>query len=178
MAESLQPKAGRPRVVAAAVIPARRAAILRLLGEVVAAGGSALLVTADGRPPPGVPDGVEVLDLAATERRVGVNTVLSRSPTRLARRLAGRPGHGPALVWKRWSRSGPYRAVRPWLLWRALRRHLDVVDVDRVDHVLLVGLESWPVAWQLCRRNPATTYAWEIPAEVYQRAGRRPPVPA
>jgi hypothetical protein len=61
------------------------------------------------------------------------------------------------------------------VLWRALRRHLDVVDVDRLDHLVIVALESWPITWQLCRLQPAASYAWDVPDEVYERAGRRPP---
>jgi hypothetical protein len=169
---------GRPRVVAVAVVTSRRDRAVRALGEVMAAGGSALLITADGSVAPDLPDGVQTLDLAASERAVGLHPLLTRSPVRFARRLTGGSVSGPTPAWRWWSQARPYRAVRPWVLWRALRRHLDVVAVDRVDHLVIVGIESWPIVWHLCRRNPSITYGWGVPAEVYQRAGRRPPVPA
>lgn len=166
---------GRPRVVAVCITPARRANAVRLLGQVIAAGGSAVLVTADGCVPDDLPDGVEAIDLAVDERRVGVHTLLVASPMQLVRRLARRPSGGPATAWLIWSGSRPYRAVRPWVLWRALRRRLDVVDVDRLDHVVILALESWPITWQLCKRQPGATYGWDVPDEVYERVGRHPP---
>lgn len=166
---------GRPRVVAVCVVPARREHAVRVLGEVVAGGGSALLITADGRVPPNLPEGVEAIDLVAEERRVGVHRLLVRSPVRRLRRLSGRSAPGVAMPWRVWRGSRAYGAIRPWVLWRALRRRLDVVDVDRLDHVVIVALESWPITWQLCRRQPRATYAWHVPAEVYERAGRQAP---
>lgn len=148
----------RPLVVAVAVVPARRTPVVALLNRVVAAGGSAVLVTADGTAPDAHP-GIETIDLARTERRVGVNAV-----TGLA-----------APVWRSWRASPPYRAVRPWMLWRALRRHLDRLDVAAVDHVVIVALESWPITWQLCRRGSGTTYGWDVPGEVFERFGRAAP---
>ena len=165
----------RPRVVAAAVVPRRHGPVIAFLGEVVAGGGSALMVTADGARPSGLAAGVESIDLVATERRLGLHPLIARSPWRVARRLAGRPKKGPTWAWSAWSRSKPYRAARPWMLWRALRRHLDAVDPEHVDHLILVGIESWPVAWHLTRRNPAITVGWDVPAEVWQRVGRAAP---
>lgn len=58
------PLAGHPRVVAAAVEPARRGPVVAALNRVVAGGGSAVLVTADGgERPAGLHDAVQVLDL-------------------------------------------------------------------------------------------------------------------
>ncbi len=168
----------RPRVLAAAVVPRRHGPVIKALGEVVAGGGSAVMVTADGARPSGLAPGVESIDLVATERRLGLHPLLARSPWRVARRLAGRPKPGPTAAWSTWSRSRPYRAARPWMLWRALRRHLDAVDPGSVDHLILVGTESWPIAWHLTRRNPAITVGWDVPAEVWQRAGRPTPQPA
>lgn len=156
---------GRPRVVAAAVEPARRSAVIAALNQVVAAGGSALLVTADGRArPPGLAPEVETLDLAAGERQLGLNRLLVRDLARLLDRLAGRPVRGgvaPAWGWVRASK--PYRMLRPWLLWRVLRRRLAEVRVGDVDHVIIVHQNSWPIAWQLHHRNPAITIAYELP---------------
>jgi len=167
----------RPRVLGVCIGPARRAAVVRMLGEVVASGGSALLVTADGAVAADLPDGVEALDLVAEERQVGVHRVISRSPVRLARRLAGRPAvPGPSLAWRAWSRSRPYRAIRPWVQWRALRRRLDVVDLDSSDHLVIVSVDSWPITWQLCRLRAELSYGWDVPDELYQRVGLTPPV--
>jgi hypothetical protein len=142
------PSGRRPRVVAAAVEPVRRAGVIEMLNRVVAAGGSGVLVTADGSPrPEGLADAVAAIDLVAGERRLGLNL------------LAGlHPG-----VWRRYRNSKPYRVLRPWLLWRVLRRRLDVVRVGDVDHVLIVHQNSWPIAWQLHHRNPAISIAYELP---------------
>lgn len=168
---------GRPRVVAAAVDPARRTAVVEKLNQVVAAGGSALLITADGGVGTEELSGdVETLDLCAGERKLGLNRALVRDPSRLVARLTGRPvPSGPAPGWSRVSASKPYRMIRPWLLWRVLRRRLAQVRVGDVDHVVIVHQNSWPIAWQLHRRNPAVTIAYEIPDEVWLRAGRRAP---
>jgi hypothetical protein len=165
-------------VVAAAVEPARRAAVVAVLNQVVAAGGSALLVTADGGArTPGLAEEVEMLDLATHERTIGLNRLLVRDPARLLARVTGRPVKGgPAPAWARVRASKPYRMVRPWLLWRVLRQHLAQVRVGDVDHVIIVHQNSWPIAWQLHRRNTAITIAYEIPPEVWLRAGRAVPV--
>lgn len=170
---------GRPRVVAAATEPARRAAVIRTLNEVVAAGGSALLITADSRPrPEDLSEAVEVLDLSATERRLGLTRLLTRDPARLLAKLRRSQVSGPAPLWTAVRESKPYRMIRPWLLWRALRRHLAEVRIGDVDHVIIVHQNSWPIAWQLHRRNPAISIAYEVPAEVWTRAGRKAPTPA
>jgi hypothetical protein len=170
-------RAGRPRVVAAAVEPARRGAVVAVLNQVVAAGGSAVLVTADGGGrSPDLAAEVEIVDLAAGERRLGLNRLLVRDPARLLARFTGRPvAGGPAPAWARVRASKPYRMLRPWLLWRVLRHHLAELRVGDVDHVIIVHQNSWPIAWQLHRRNPAITIAYEIPDEVWRRAGRRVP---
>ncbi|MDQ1289001.1 MAG: hypothetical protein QG622_2567 [Actinomycetota bacterium] len=171
-------RAGRPRIVAAAVESARRTATIRTLNQVVAAGGSALLVTADSleRPEDLAPE-VEMLDLSATERRLGLNRLLTRDPARLLARFRGTRISGPSPAWVVVRRSKPYRMIRPWLLWRALRRHLAEVRIGDVDHVIIVHQNSWPIAWQLHRRNPAVSIAYEVPAEVWERAGRPVPPP-
>jgi hypothetical protein len=168
---------GRPRVVAAAVEPSRRAAVIAALNQVVAAGGSALLVTADGGSRPLVlASEVEVLDLVAGERQLCVNRLLTRDPRRLLARVTGdRPVADPSAAWSRLTRSRLYQLIRPWLLWRVLRAHLVEVRVRDVDHVVIVHQNSWPIAWQLHRRNPAITIAYEIPDEVWRRVGRLTP---
>lgn len=169
---------GRPRIVAAAVEPARRSSVITALNQVVAAGGSALLITADGGSrDPGLAPEVETLDLAAGERKLGLNRVITRDPARLAAKVAGRaPVPGPAPAWAILREAKPYRVTRPWLLWRVLRRQLAEVRVGDVDHVIIVHQNSWPIAWQLHRRNPAITISYEVPDEVWLRAGR--PAPA
>jgi hypothetical protein len=136
--------ARRPRVLVAAVVPRRRGPALELLSTLIADGGSGVLVAADPGPPVQVPAGVQVIDLSAAEQRL------------------------PA-----WLRAGrPYQALRGWLLWRTLRRRLDAVRVGELDHVVLVDIQSWPIAWQLNRRNRAVTIGWDVPAELFERVGR------
>ncbi|HEX2807932.1 MAG TPA: hypothetical protein VHN80_17360 [Kineosporiaceae bacterium] len=175
MAE-LQPVVGRPRVVAAATQPARREGTIAKLNRVVAAGGTALLITADGgERPPELADGVELLDLQAAERALGLNKVITRDPMRLVRRAQGKPIEGPSWAWARLTSSKPYRLLRPWLLWRALRHRLRVVRVDEVDHVLIVHQNSWPIAWELHRLNPKVTISYEVPDELFVRHGHAVP---
>ena len=175
VAES-QPVIGRPRVVAVATEPARREGTIANLNRVVAGGGSALLITADGGGrPPELADGVQLVDLQAAERSLGLNKVITRDPVRLLRRLQGRPVEGPSWAWARLSSSKPYRLVRPWLHWRTLRHRLSSVRVDEVDHVLIVHQNSWPIAWQLHRLNPRVTISYEVPDELFAQHGRPAP---
>ncbi len=145
------------------------------MGDVVAAGGTALMITADGNIEQ-VADGVEVLDLVCAERSFGVHALLSRSPLRLLRRVRGGESSGASWAWRRWSTCKPYRAMRPWLLWRVLRRELGEDALTGIDHVVMVGQESWPIAWHLSKRNPTMTVAWDVPDEVFERFGRHPVV--
>lgn len=172
------PAKGRPRVVAAAVERSRRRGVIRKLNWVVENGGEALMITAEGRDRPAELDPrVQVLDLAADERRLGLNKIITRDPTRLLRRARGLEVSGPAPWWAVLSVSKPYRMIRPWLLWRALRKRLDVVRVADLDHVIIVHQNSWPIAWQLNRLNPAVSISYEVPDEVWTRAGRPVPPP-
>jgi len=141
--------AARPRVLVAGVVMRRRKPMLDKAAAVLAAGGSAVLVAADGGPPAHVPDGVEVIDLSWFEARVPGRLVASR----------------------------PWKAIRGWLMWQALRRSLDAVRVDELDMVLLVDIQSWPVAWQLNRRNPRVVIGWDVPDELFTQHGRMPPPP-
>lgn len=93
------------------------------------------------------------------------------------RRLRHLPSSGPAPVWAKVSGSRLYRMIRPWLLWRVLRQRLEVLRVGDVDHVILVHQNSWPIAWQLHRLNPAISIAYEVPDSLWERAGRPVPPP-
>jgi len=93
----------------------------------------------------------------------------------LLHRARGLEVNGPAPVWARLSASKPYRMVRPWLLWRVLRRRLDQLHVGDIDHVIIVHQNSWPIAWQLHRLNPAISVSYEVPEAVWTRAGRAAP---
>ncbi|HEY6794016.1 MAG TPA: hypothetical protein VI248_04965, partial [Kineosporiaceae bacterium] len=76
-AAAASPRPGRPRVVAVAVEPVRRAAVIEKLNQVVAAGGTGVLVTADGGARSAQLDPrVETIDLAAGERQLGLNRLL------------------------------------------------------------------------------------------------------
>lgn len=176
---------GRPRVVAVAVVSARRERVIEKLSAVVQAGGSAVLITANGAPPLPAETGIECIDLLVSEGQVGVNRVVALTPRRSLGRLrarlhgapAGRPRRPTSRAWQVWARSSFYRSIRPWMLWRALRRRLDDIDPKAVDHILVVALESWPITWQLCRLSPQATYGWDVPDEVYERVGRPAPEP-
>ena len=171
MAEpQLAPVAGRPRVVAAAVGPARRPGVIAKLNRVVAGGGTALLITAEGfERPPELDDAVESLDLAAAERTLGLNRILTRDPVRLLHRAQGGQVEGASRIWSQVSDSKPYRLLRPWLLWRVLRRTLEPVQVDEVDHVIIMHQNSWPIAWQLHKMNPRVSISYEVPDEIFER---------
>jgi len=78
-----QPVPGRPRVIAAAVERSRRRGVIRKLNRVVENGGTALMITADGcERPEELHPAVQVLDLQAGERRLGINALLTRDPAR------------------------------------------------------------------------------------------------
>jgi hypothetical protein len=176
-AGSARPLPGRPRVLAAAVEPSRRAVVIAKLNQVVAAGGSGVLVTADGAPRSDTLDErVEVIDLSAGERRLGLNRLITWNPRWLMSRLTPSGQVGPnSPAWVKVRQSKPYRMIRPWLYWRVLRRRLDRVRVGDLDHVLVVHQNSWPIAWQLHHRNPSVSISFDVPDDVWQRAGR--PVP-
>lgn len=161
------PTSHRPRVVALAVTPRRRKSVLHMLDEVVRSGGDALLVTADGGRGDKPATGVIHLDLLADERRWGPNRLLTADPRRVVAALTRRPRpKGAAPAWRRWVASRPYRVVRYWVLWRVARRHLDVLRPDQVSHVLIVGIESWPIAWHLLRASPGATIGFSVPSEL------------
>ena len=171
-----QPVPGRPRVIAAAVERSRRRGVIRKLNRVVENGGTALMITADGcERPEELHPAVQVLDLQAGERRLGINAVLTRDPARLVQRARGREIAGPSPTWAFVSSSKPYRMIRPWVLWRVLRRRLEQLHVEDVDHVIIVHQNSWPIAWQLHRLNPAISISYEVPDAVWVTADRTPP---
>ena len=172
-----QPVPGRPRVIAAAVERSRRRGVIRKLNRVVENGGTALMITADGcERPEELHPAVQVLDLQAGERRLGINALLTRDPARLVQRARGRAAPaGPSPTWAFVSSSKPYRMIRPWVLWRVLRRRLEQLHVEDVDHVIIVHQNSWPIAWQLHRLNPAISISYEVPDAVWVTADRTPP---
>jgi hypothetical protein len=164
-------------VVAAAVERSRRRGVIRKLNRVAENGGTALMITADGgERPEELHPAVQVLDLQAGERRLGLNALVTRDPARLLHRARGREVTGPSPAWAHLSAWKPYRMIRPWLLWRVLRRRLDLLRVDDVDHVIIVHQNSWPIAWQLHRLNPAISVSYEVPDAVWVASGRTPPV--
>jgi len=157
----------RPRVVAVAVTSRRRTSVLHMLDAVVQSGGEALLLTADGGRGDQPASGVTHLDLLADEGRWGPNRLLTIDPHRVMAKLTRRPRpQGAAPVWRRWVASRPYRSVRYWVLWRVAHRHLDVLRPEQVSHVLIVGIESWPIAWHLLRSSPEATIGFSVPVEL------------
>ena len=169
------PLRAHPRVVAVAVTPRRRKSVLSMLDQVVRSEGEALLLTADGGRGDQPAVGVVHLDLLADERRWGPNRLLSVDPRRVVAALTRRPRpRGAAPTWRRWVASRPYRVVRYWVLWRVVRRHLDVLRPDQISHVLVVGIESWPIAWHLLRNSPGATIGFSVPPELLG-SGREQP---
>jgi hypothetical protein len=168
MSEAANPADARPaagrRYVGIAVVPRRRRPIEKALGRVVECGGEALLITADGSSTP-MYAGVQHIDLLNTEIRTGLNRAIAISPKRVAGRLVGRRVSGRSLAWQAWHGSRPYKAVRFYLLARLLRPLDDEVRPADVTNVLLAGVESWPIAWQLTQVNPDIEVGWDAPAE-------------
>lgn len=166
----------RLRVVALAVTPRRRKSVLHMLDEVVRAGGEALLVTADGGRGDKPASGVTHLDLLADERRWGTNRLLTFDPRRVVALMTRRPPpRGATPAWRRWVAGRPYRVVRYWVLWRVARRHLDVLRPDQVSYVVVVGIESWPIAWQVLRRSPGAGIGFSVPPELLGDGGDQLP---
>ncbi len=157
------------RVIAIAVVDRRRNAMVNLLTRVAEAGGEAVLLTADGGKPAVANPAIQRVDLVERERRLPVNRVAGVSPSRLVRRLTGRKGGGASWAWRRLSGSRPYRVIRPWILWRALRPMVAELAPERTDHVMLVGLESWPIVWNMLRRNESMTYSYDLPVGYIDR---------
>lgn len=163
-----QPAKGR-RYVGVAVIPRRRRPIERALARVVELGGEALLITADGSGR-ARGEGVEHIDLLAAEMKLGPNRLIAVSPRRVVGKLTGKKIGGRSLLWRGWVKSRPYKVVRFYALWHALKRHLDDVRPADVTNVLLAGVESWPIAWHLAKLNPEVEMGWNVPDE-----WKRPP---
>jgi hypothetical protein len=168
MSAAADPEVTRPaagmRYVGIAVIPRRRRPIEKALGRVVECGGEALLITADGSSTP-MYAGVQHIDLLDAETRLGLNRVIAVSPKRVAGRLVGRRVPGRSLAWRTWHGSRPYKAVRFYLLARLLRSRTEEVRPQDVTNILLAGVESWPIAWQLTQVRPDIEVGWDAPAE-------------
>jgi hypothetical protein len=153
-------------VVAVALVPARRVMVARELGRVVAAGGRGVLVTADGGAgTTWLPDGVELVDLADREPDVMPLRVLSSPVFHLPDLVRRRPLQKRPWAWRAWRTTRAHSAVRPYVIWRALRPQLRALRLERVDYVLVVSVESWPITWQLLRRSPDAGYGWNVPTE-------------
>lgn len=163
-----QPAKGR-RYVGVAVIPRRRRPIERALARVVELGGEALLITADGSSH-ARGEGVEHIDLLNAEMRLGPNRLIAVSPKRVVGKLAGKSVGGRSVLWRGWVKSRPYKVVRFYALWHALKPRLDEVRPGAVTDILLAGVESWPIAWHLAKINPDVELGWSVPDE-----WKRPP---
>lgn len=168
-----QPAVGK-RYVGIAVVPRRRRAIEHALGRVVELGGEGLLITADGSARARWP-GVDHLDLLSDEMHFGPNRLIAVSPKRVIGKLVGKKVGGRSLLWRRWSASRPYKAVRYYALWHVLRRRLDEVRVEQVTNLVLAGIESWPIAWHLVRAKPDLEMGWDVPEE-WQRPAELEPL--
>ncbi|EWT07567.1 hypothetical protein N864_06390 [Intrasporangium chromatireducens Q5-1] len=146
------------------MIPKRRSTIENALGRVVELGGEALLITADGSGRAARP-GVRHLDLLRREMHWGPNRLIAASPKRLAARLVGKKVGGRSLAWRRWVASKPYKVVRFHILSRVLAPLNGELRPSEVTHIVIAGVESWPIAWHITRFNPEAQIVWDVPGE-------------
>lgn len=152
------------RYVGLAVIPKRRRAIEHALGRIAELGGDALLITADGSANARYP-GVRHIDLLHDEMTHGVNRLIAVSPKRVAGKFVGKQVGGRSLAWRGWVKSRPYKVYRFSLLRKLLDAHAAEIEPDTVTHLLIAGVESWPIAWQISRTNPDVVVGWDVPDE-------------
>lgn len=170
----------RRRVLAIGYDPEQRVTLMNQLRRAVAVGIDATFVCVDAASWEPIHPAITVVDLADAERDVVVNRLATMSPQRalgvvgglavalrsprpLVSRAAAlaavtmlvRGGSPCAPRLERWTGSVLYRDLRPWVLWRAARKHLDVIDPDTLDEVIQRDPAAWALAWQLGRINPA-----------------------
>jgi len=143
-----------------------------------------------------VPDGVRVIELADAEGITVLSRLerllvwwLPRIVLRITRRLAqqadatGRTAavtdrvnaalpklltlqpHYSGLAHRRWL-IGPYKSIRPFLLWRLVRRCAwpELVEAGR-DLVVLGDQDSVAIGWHLARELPGTRVTFGIDSE-------------
>jgi len=48
-----------------------------------------------------------------------------------------------------------------------------VLRPDQVSHVLIVGIESWPIAWHLLRTSPEATIGFSVPPTLLGSGGEQ-----
>lgn len=152
------------RFVGLAVVPKRRMAIEHALGRIAELGGDALLITADGSSRARFP-GVRHIDLMQQEMRHRSNRLIAVSPKRVAGKLVGKKVGGRSLAWRLWSKSKPYKVFRFRLLGELLEKYSADVDPKTITHLLIAGVESWPLAWRISRTNPDVQVGWDVPDE-------------
>ncbi|GAB2747556.1 hypothetical protein GCM10027039_01470 [Terrabacter koreensis] len=158
------PLAAGTYYVGVAVIPKRRKTIEDALGRVVELGGESLLITADGSGK-AAHAGVRQIDLLRREMGWGPNRLIAVSPKRVAGRVVGKKVGGRSWTWRHWVGSRPYKAVRFHVLSRVLAPLESQLRSSEVTHIVLAGVESWPIAWYITRTNPDVQMVWDVPDE-------------
>lgn len=148
--------------VGVAVIRKRRQKIEHVLGRVVELGGESLLITADGSARAGEP-GVRHIDLYNREMRWGANRIIAVSPKRMVGKVVGKRVLGRSAAWRHWVTSRPYKVVRFHVLSRVLAPLAGEVRPAEVTHIVIAGVESWPIAWWITRSNPDAEIVWDLP---------------
>lgn len=154
-----------PRMLCVAVDSRRLYKVVKYAGYAAAAGVDTVLVASVQLVHPPVPEGVRFLNLGPAEQRLLLNRVLLSRPSRV---LLGRLGikTGRDALWKRWSRGPRYRPLRPWMHWRAFKATARDLDLGTITHVIIGGVEGWPIAWHVSRHNPDVVVDFSPPADL------------
>lgn len=148
--------------VGVAVIRKRRQTIENSLARVVELGGESLLITADGSARAAEP-GVRHIDLYHREMRWGVNRLIAVSPKRVIGRVMGKRVGGRSAAWRHWATSRPYKVGRFYVLARVVAPLAGDIRPAEVTHIVIAGVESWPIAWWITRSNPDAEIVWNVP---------------
>jgi hypothetical protein len=150
-------------VLCLAVESRRTAQVVAYARQACEAGLPTVLVSSVQLVNPPVPPGATYVNLAPAERRLLLNRLLLSWPVRLLLALLRVRG-GREALWARWSKGPRYRRLRPWMHWRSFRRTAKRLDLATFTHVVIGGVESWPIAWHVSRANPDVVVDFSLDA--------------
>lgn len=170
-----------PTSVIVALTTTRKERLLRYATTRVGIGERVVVVTGSAPAWQPLPDGVEVLELLPLEaqhwttrwffddRALVIRPIdaIEAFVARVLAKLTGSPRfrtvaserrrrliRGRAGRWRRWTQSPRARHLRPWLLWRSLRKaKLGSIAPDQLTTIVWGDQQSWPITWHLCRRS-------------------------